>query len=409
MNTNSPLLKPVSSEARIQSLDILRGFALLGILIMNIQSYALIQAAYINPAAFGDLTGINRWVWILSHIFGDQKFMTIFSILYGAGIVMITSRVRETGRSEAAVHYRRTWWLFVIGMLHAYLLWHGDILVPYAVCAVFVYFFRKISPRKLFITGLLIVCIPSLLYLLFGWSMQFWPPENIGNLAHSWAPAQDIVQREIAAFQGSWIQQMSQRVPAAIGFQTFIFLIWTGWRAGGLMLIGMAFYKWGILIAEKSSRFYQSILLIGFLVGLPAVILGIIFNFAANWSLEYSMFLGWQYNYWGSLFVAGGFIAAVMLICKYKRSGKLGLSLAAVGRTALSNYLLQTVVCTLIFYGHGFALFAKVERANLILIMFGIWIAQLLVSPLWLKYFRFGPAEWLWRSLTYMKIQPMRL
>lgn len=409
MNTTPGLVTPVSSEERIQSLDILRGFALLGILIMNIQSFSMIEAAYINPAAFGDLTAINRWAWIFSHIFGDQKFMTLFSILYGAGIVMITSRIRETGRNEAAIHYRRTGWLLVIGMLHAYLLWHGDILVPYAICAVFAYFFRNKYPRKLFITGLLIICVPSLLYLLFGWSMPYWPPEGIENLATSWAPAPELIEKEILAFQGSWIQQMSQRVPAAIAFQTFIFLMWTGWRAGGLMLIGMAFYKWGILTAEKSNRFYQRMLVIGLLVGLPMVILGVIFNFAANWSLEYSMFLGWQYNYWGSLFVAGGFIAAVMLICKSKRSGRLSLSLAAVGRTALSNYLLQTLICTFIFYGHGFALFAKVERAALILIMFGIWIAQLVVSPLWLKYFRFGPAEWLWRSLTYMKIQPMRL
>ena len=408
MNTNPTLLKPVSSEERIQSLDILRGFAILGILIMNIQSFSLIEAAYINPAAFGDLTALNKWAWIFSHIFGDQKFMTIFSILYGAGIVMITSRARETGRSEAAIHFRRTWWLFVIGMIHAYLFWHGDILVPYAICALFAYFFRKISSRKLFISGLLIICIPSLLYLLFGLSMQFWPPEGIENLAKSWAPANDLIEKEISAFQGSWIQQMSHRVPAAFAFQTFIFLIWSGWRAGGLMLIGMAFYKWGILTVAKSRHFYQAMLLIGLLVGLPIVILGVVFNFAANWSVEYSMFLGWQYNYWGSLFVAGAFIAAVMLICKSNCTGRLSLSLAAVGRTALSNYLLQTLICTSIFYGHGFGLFTKVERIGLIPIMVGIWIVQLIVSPLWLKYFRFGPAEWLWRSLTYLKFQPMR-
>ena len=239
--------------------------------------------------------------------------------------------------------------------------------------------------------------------------MPYWPPEGIENLATSWAPAPELIEKEILAFKGSWLQQMSRRVPAAMAFQTFIFLMWTGWRAGGLMLIGMAFYKWGILTAEKSKRFYQRMLVVGLLVGLPTVILGVIYNFAANWSLEYSMFLGWQYNYWGSLFVAGGFIAAVMLICKSKPNGRLSLSMAAVGRTALSNYLLQTLICTFIFYGHGLALFTKVERARLILIMFGIWIAQLLVSSLWLKYFRFGPAEWLWRSLTYMQIQPMRL
>lgn len=123
---------PVAPSERIVSLDVLRGFAVLGILIMNIQSYAMPGAAYFNPMAYGDLTGLNKWVWILSHIFADQKFMTLFSILFGAGIVLMTGKVEARGQRSAGLHYRRTFWLFIIGMMHAYLLWHGDILVTYA-------------------------------------------------------------------------------------------------------------------------------------------------------------------------------------------------------------------------------------------------------------------------------------
>jgi len=408
MNNRATILKPVEPGDRIQSLDILRGFAILGILIMNIQSFALIEAAYINPAAFGNLSGINKWAWIFSHIFGDQKFMTLFSLLYGAGIIMITSRARETGRNEAAIHFRRTWWLLVIGMVHAYLLWHGDILVPYAICAVFVYFFRKISPRKLLIIGILIISIPSILYLLFGWSMQFWPPEGMTNLTKSWTPPAESINQEISAFRGSWREQLGFRFPAAFAFQTFIFLIWSGWRVAGLMLIGMAIFQWGVLKAKQTHRFYQLMVLIGSSVGFPLIILGVLFNFNANWALEYSMFLGWQFNYWGSLFVSAAYIGVIMLVWCFRSVGKLGRSLAAVGRTALSNYLLQTLICTHIFYGHGLGLFAKIERANLLLVVMGIWIIELIISPVWLTYFKFGPVEWLWRSLTYMKVQPMR-
>ena len=144
MTTQNNLLSPVSSSDRIVSLDVLRGFAVLGILIMNIQSYSMIGAAYLNPNAFGDLTGLNKWVWILSHIFADSKFITIFSILFGAGIVLFTNKAAEKGRSAAGLHYRRTFWLFVIGLMHAYLLWYGDILVIYALCALFVFLFRRL-------------------------------------------------------------------------------------------------------------------------------------------------------------------------------------------------------------------------------------------------------------------------
>ena len=120
---------PVAPSERILSIDVLRGFAVLGILIMNIQSFAMIEAAYLNPTAFGNLIGLNKWVWILSHIFADQKFMTIFSILFGAGIVLMTSKADSNSQSAAGLHYRRTFWLLVIGMMHAYLLWYGEILV----------------------------------------------------------------------------------------------------------------------------------------------------------------------------------------------------------------------------------------------------------------------------------------
>ena len=162
MNSSNQIL-PVLPSERILSLDVLRGFAILGILFMNIQSFSMIEAAYINPTAYGDLTGINKWVWIISHIFTDQKFMTLFSLLFGAGIILITDRADLKGISAAGLHYRRTFWLLLIGLIHAYLLWHGDILVIYAMCALIVYAFRKLSPKKFLIYVLITISI-----LIFG-------------------------------------------------------------------------------------------------------------------------------------------------------------------------------------------------------------------------------------------------
>jgi uncharacterized protein len=400
---------PIGEKDRIISLDLLRGFAVLGILIMNIQSFSMIEAAYINPTAYGDLSGINKWVWVLSHLFADQKFMTIFSILFGAGILLMTGKIEVQGKSAAGFHYRRTLWLLVIGILHAYLLWHGDILVTYALCAFIVYFFRHLSARKLFIIGFSVLCIPAVLYLIFGFSISYWPTEAYESNLLNWKPNAEMIAEELSIYQGSWTAQLPHRLQSALQLQTFIFLIWYGWRAGALMLWGMAFFKWEILTAERTVQFYGLLALISLLIGLPVVGAGITNNFAAGWSMKYSMFFGWHFNYWGSLFVSMGYIGIIMLIVKYRLLTRAIYPLTAVGRMAFTNYLLQTVICTLIFYGHGFGFFGQLERKIQLLIVLTVWIFQLILSPIWLRYFRFGPVEWLWRSLTYLKIQPMKV
>ncbi len=405
----SKSISPTLLSERYHSLDLLRGIAVLGILIMNIQSFAMIQAAYINPTAYGDFTGINRWVWILSHIFADQKFMTIFSILFGAGIILLTQRAEAKGVSAAGLHYRRTLWLLLIGLAHAYLLWHGDILVPYALCALIVFLFRKKRAKTLFITGIIFILIPSIIYLLIGWSMQFWQPEQIQETLVNWKPTPEIVAKELSDFRGGWLEQMNQRVPSAFFLETYLFLIWSMWRAGGLMLIGMAFFKWGFLTAERKEEFYKRGITIGLAVGLVFIVFGLIRNFLEDFSMEYSFFIGPQFNYWGSLFVSFAFICLVMLLSQRSIKSRLFNSLAGVGRTAFSNYLLQTVICTTIFYGHGLGLFGYVERGTQFLIVIAVWVFQILVTNIWLRYFRFGPAEWLWRSLTYWKLQPMKI
>lgn len=402
------LLQPVAPPERLASLDVLRGFAVLGILLVNIQDFSMVFAAYLNPTAFGDLTGLNRWAWMLTHVLGDQKFMTIFSLLFGAGILLVTSKAESKGLPPAGLHYRRIFWLFVIGLMHAYLLWRGDILVAYAVCAVWVYLFRKKKPKTLLIAGAAFILVPTLLYLIFSWSVPYWPPEAVESNLQMWAPPAEQIAQEVAVYRGGWLRQMGHRVPSAIAFQTFIFLIYIGWRVTGVMLIGMALFKWRVLSAERSGRFYRTMLAAGFGIGIPLIVTGVVRNFAAGWAWPYSMFIGWQFNYWGSLGVAAGYIALVMLLCKSDWLAALRKRLAAVGRMAFTNYLLQSLICTTLFYGHGFGLFGKVQRWQQVLITIAVWTILLIFSPLWLQRFRFGPVEWLWRTLTYRKAQPMR-
>ena len=295
-----PVTAPIRPTERIVAIDILRGFALLGILIMNIQGFAMPAAAYSNPTVYGDLNGANRWVWTLSHIFADQKFMTIFSLLFGAGIVLMSAKLDARGQRAWALHYRRTFWLLLIGLAHAYLLWSGDILVAYALCGFWVYWLRRLRPGWQMALGILVVSIPALILLVTSLTMQFTPPEMLQELRADWQPASETIAQEVASYRGGWLTQMDARVPRSAEFQTVGLLFWGLWRAGGLMLMGMALYRWGVLTGSRSRGFYFGMVILGLAIGLPVVSWGAVQNFANNWTMEFSKFgLGAQPNYWG--------------------------------------------------------------------------------------------------------------
>jgi uncharacterized protein len=399
-------MNPVEKTNRIQSIDLLRGIAILGILIMNIQSFAMPSAAYNNPLAFGDLTGLNKMTWILSHLFADQKFMSIFSILFGAGIILITEKKELLTGSSLKLHYTRNLILLLIGLLHAHLIWYGDILVAYALCSFLVYPFRKLSPKKLLITGLLILSVPSFLNGFFQFSLPYMPASELQDLRLDWAPTNELIEQEITAFTGSISSQIKINSQQALFLETFVFLIQFLWRAGGLMLVGMALFRWGVLSAERSRSFYLKSAFYSLIIGFPIVIYGIYMNFTMNWDFQYSMFTGSQFNYWGSLFVAYGYISLIMVFAQSDNYYTMKKRLASIGQMALTNYILHSFIGVLIFFGIGFGFFGKIDRSLQILIVGIIWIFQYLTSEKWLNSYRFGPLEWVWRSLTYGKKQP---
>jgi uncharacterized protein len=391
---------------RIDSLDVLRGFAVLGILVMNIQTFAMPMAAYVNPTAWGSLSGINGVVWYLSHLLTDQKMMGLFSMLFGAGIILFTERAAGHGKSAAAYHYRRNFWLLIFGAIHAYLLWYGDVLFLYAVCAFMLYPLRNMKAKKMVIVGIIFLSISSVVYLLSAVGVSTMPDDQIAaDIMSSWSPSAEQLATEITAYQGNWTSQMSARLPATMEMHGFVFFIWGIWRAAGMMLLGMALYKFGILSAKADEVVYWRLLASGVLIGLPVIAYGIHWNVRNEWALD-SLFIGSQFNYWASVLVSVGWMAALVLIVKKGALTWLSTRLAAVGRMAFSNYIMHTIICGYIFYGHGLGLFSEVERSGQILIVIAIWILQLTISPIWLRHFRFGPLEWLWRSLTYWQAQP---
>ena len=398
---------PVAAGARIDAIDVLRGFALLGILVMNVQAFAMPQAAYFNPTAYGDLEGANLRVWLAGRMLADQKFMTIFSMLFGAGIALMAGRAEARGDGRRP-HYRRMAWLAVIGLLHAHLLWAGDVLFLYAVCGMLVYPLRRQPPGRLLALGAASLAVASAWSVGTGLSLPYWPEEERAALAAElWRPTPELIEAQLAAFRGGWLTQQPARSAGALAFETLLLITWGLWRAGGLMLIGMALFRLDVFSARRPARFYAALIAVAAAVGLPLTAWGVALDFERGWPL-WSFFVGVQFNYWPSVAVSLGYVGLVMLACRTAALRRFTRPFAAVGRTALTNYLLQTVLCTTVFYGHGLGWFGSVDRLGQLGVAAGVWAVQLAVSPLWLRRFRFGPAEWAWRSLTYGTRLPIR-
>lgn len=400
---DEPRSRPTGPSERIVALDSLRGFALLGILVINITLFSMPFAASSNPTVFGDFTGVNYAVWLGSYVFFDLKFMTLFTLMFGAGIVLFTTSKERRGAPALTLHYRRMAILLLIGFAHAYLLWYGDILVAYGLCALVVVLARHWRPIHQVIVGTILIAIPFLLYL----SLAF-APEIPDTLVSLWEPSAETIQSEIEAYRGDWSDQMNHRVPMSLVVHTEDFLSWRFWRLSGLMLLGMALFKWGVLSNERSERFYRQLLIGGGTVGLTLILVGVWYKTQHDWGIRQSFLIGQQFNYWGSIPLAFAYLAGMMLWCRHRVEGVLTRVFAAVGRTAFSNYLLQTLLATSIFYGHGHGLFARMSRAEAVLVVGLIWAVQISLSVIWLQRFRFGPVEWIWRALTYRERPPLR-
>jgi uncharacterized protein len=398
---------PVAEAERLQALDVLRGFAILGILLMNVSMFAMPYAAYFNPYALGEPSFRDLLIWSADHLFADQKFMTIFSFLFGAGVLLMTTRAEESGVKPARFHYRRMAWLLVFGLMHAYLLWHGDILVFYAVCGMVIYPARRLRARTLTVLGITMLGIGSAIMLAGGLTMPTWGADEIADWQRFWNPPSAEIAAETSAFQGGWLSQQPWRTQYSAESHLEDIVFWGLWRAGGLMLLGMALLKSGVISGRRTRRFYARLTAAGFAVGLPLVTWGLYRQNATGWNVRDGFFIASQWNYWGSVLVALGYIGLILMIWQAAPASGAMARLAAAGRMAFSCYIFETLVATTVFYGHGLGLFGRVDRLQQLLFVVGVWVVILIVAPLWLARFRYGPLEWAWRSLTYGRMVPM--
>ena len=396
----SPATAPAPRRARIRALDVLRGVGVLGMLAVHIQLFAFPTVARWNPNAWGEFIGIHWWAWLVTSVLADGKFISIFAMLFGAGLVMLPG-----GRERSAVpawqaHLVRTAALLVLGLLHAYLIWFGDMLVPLALSGAVVFLARGLAPRRLLVLGATTFAVGSIVTLVQMWSLISGPAAALEEWRHENTPRRMRMVDEVNYYQASWADQMEYRVPAAQEIQTWSFVTRLGWQLAGLMLIGMALFKTGVLTAARSDAFYRRLAGWGFGGGGLLIALGLWRSITTDWDALDYVLISQELRTWGNLLVALGWVAVVMLLC---RRGRPLRPVAAVGRMALTNYLFQSVVCTTIFYGHGLGLFGEVERAGQLAIVLAVWAVQLLASTAWLAYFTVGPVEWLLRWVVFRR------
>lgn len=457
---------PVAESERLVTLDVLRGAAVLGILLVNITFFAapLLEA---QDFRWKRAAGLDAALGMAVRILCDFKFITLFSLLFGMGLALQSRRAAAAGRAFGGLYARRLLVLLTIGILHGVLLWYGDILGTYALLGFIALACRNVGTRRLLIAAGVLFALP-LLFLAgiaalapeADWSeTQSWGSyaeddrsAQRGSTAHSHhgdsfttapasssetvavsrpatqpaaasAPAnrgEEIERRVIRLFQFLDREEEIYRngpVRDMVLHRSIYYFIVVGvifnakvaaWRCLALFFVGIAFIRWGVFDGtDRHAATFRRFLRWGLAIGLPLEIAAFILM---NTSVP-NAWIGWSgvaLHYTGSMTLSLAYAGGLALLC-LKPVWLARLSpLAAVGRMALTNYLLQSVLCGLIFYSYGLGLFGAVGFAQCVGVALAVFGLQLVLSPLWLERFHFGPVEWLWRCLTYGRPVPMR-
>jgi uncharacterized protein len=434
-------LRPVARAERISSMDVLRGFSLMGILVMNICDFAYGITNYkyplstVKPVFSGPHWKINTAAWFLRWIFAEGKMRALFSMLFGAGVILLTERAlaRGAGIRTADIFTRRNMWLVLFGMLHGFLIWSGDILFYYGLAALlFLFPFRNVRVKRLMWVAGTILLINSV--LMFGgqygssYSAQKAAAKANAKLTQHQTLTEDEVaalkkwsdvqeqwrmspnkrDTDIAAMQKGYWKALGHTAPDVLTNELkgayFAFGDWAG-----MMLLGMALYKNGFLAGRLSMKTYAWTAVIG--LGLAWGVTG--FGAYKSWAGHFDMFktLIWMQAPYDVGRIAGALGNAALLLILLKAGiGKLLLGrVAAVGQMALSNYLLTSITMMTIYVWGPWHWYGYVEYYKIYYAVAGMWIFNMAFSTIWLRYFEFGPVEWVWRSLTYWKRQPMRI
>lgn len=408
----------LAPPARIASLDTVRGIAVMGILAMNIVAFAMPSQAYMNPTAYGLQSQADLGSWIFSFILIDGKMRGLFSFLFGASTLLVIQGAETAGRSPARTHYSRMFWLLVFGLVHFYFIWFGDILVMYAMVGLGLYFFRRLSVTKLIVLGAIFVVVQFLLFAYFSSNIvslgqQIASGSASADEAGQWQALQgqfgplvgQPLTAKLALFQGPYAGLVHDRLIEKMT-APFISLVFTVWETLAYMLFGMAALKSGFFKGEWSPARYCKVALLGFAVAIPAYAVLAWLLVRADFGLTSLVPLGLAATV--PLRPVMVVAIAALIILLTRNGGWLTQRIAAAGRAAFTNYLGTSILMTTLFYGYGLGWYGHLSRVQLWLPVLGAWAIMLLWSKPWLDRYRYGPFEWLWRSLARGRFQPMR-
>jgi uncharacterized protein len=431
---------PVRREERISSIDTLRGVSLMGILIMNICDFAYGFGDYayplstVHPVFNGPHWHANTTLWFLRWILAEGKMRALFSMLFGAGVILLTGRAeaRGAGVRTADIYTRRNMWLLLFGMLHCYFIWNGDILYFYASAGlIFLFPFRHLKPKTLLWTASIILLFNTLLTQAGQTAGIYYMQRSAAKALAAEAAHQHLSDDQYAAIE-SWHKAENRwRAPtrdlykdvahhksyalalvadAPDGFQAETLGPYAGFGDWlGMMLLGMALFRNGFLTNQLRWKTYVLTAIIGLGVAWPLVAIGAWRSFKGGFDyLQTYLWMQVPYDI-GRVGGALGIAAVVLLLLRANIFPWLLARIAAVGQMALSNYLLTSLTMRTLFVWAPPHWYGYMEYYRIYYLVAAMWAVNLVFSTLWLRYFQFGPVEWCWRSLTYWKRQPMRL
>lgn len=408
--------QPVGQDRHI-TLDAMRGFAVMGILAMNIIAFAMPEWAYVTPIAYGGESLADRISWFLSAIFVDGKMRGLFSLLFGASLMLITERAEAKGGSAARTHYARMAWLALFGLAHFYFIWFGDILFLYATLGCIAFLFRNWEPARLIKWAVIIFLIGWLLWALQLVGLQIFQffatrPDADPSLVAQYREILNSpdfamnIEADLALHRGGYTEIVAAKLK---DWSDPLFAILQGWHETlALMMVGMALLKNGFLTGQLESGEYllwvRRLLVPGLVLNALVAIWVAVMGFDLITSL--AAFLTWSAIPRMMLTIA--YAALLILLIRRMAGAALIDRVAAAGRVAFTNYLGTSIVMTTIFYGYGLGLYGDFGRAALWLFVIGGWVVMLLWSKPWLERFHYGPFEWIWRSLARGEVQNWR-
>lgn len=374
-------------------MDVLRGVSVLGILLVNIYSFAMPIDALYTPYTDPPPSTLDVWGYGLVSVFATGKFMSLFALLFGAGVAMMFDRRRQRSEPAAGLHYRRVGTLAALGFVHGVFIWYGDILLAYAMCGALLYPLLLLKDRTLrwvWAGAWGLALISTLGYgALMAWLVSM-APEGESTAR--------IFENEVDLMRGGFLDIAKVRLIHWLAFLImgpFVTLPW----CLALMLTGVQAIRGGWVTGKRSTRDYKRLLVLGLLLGLP--IAGLRTTLSLIEQEQVYLVFGLVLNVLDGLALSSAWMALVMLAVQAQWFGVLRRALGAVGRMALTNYIAQSLICTLLFYGYGLGWFGSFSRTQLLGVVLGVWLVQLLWSPWWLGRFERGPLEHAWRRLTY--------